>query len=100
MITNGRIALVTGAGSGIGRAVSLALQSAGFSVVLAGGRAPGIEQTASLAKAPEGRMLSGPPHRSKPQSLPALFSRAKETFGRLGPLFNNARISGPRVPQG
>src|SRR3989441_4766517 len=98
MITNGRIALVTGAGSGIGRAVSLALQSAGFSVVLAGRRAPELEQTASLAQSSEGRMLSVPTDVSKPESVRALFARTKEAFGRLDLLFNNAGISAPGIP--
>jgi len=98
VITNVRIALVTGAGSGIGRAVSLALQSAGFSVVLAGRRAPELEQTASLAQSSEGRMLAVPTDVSKPESVRALFARAKEAFGRLDLLFNNAGIILPGIP--
>src|SRR5712692_4027635 len=98
MITNGKIALVTGAGSGIGRAVSLALQSAGYSVVLAGRRVAELEQTAALAKPSGGKMLPVPADVSKPDSIRALFARTKEAFGRLDVLFNNAGIGAPGIP--
>lgn len=98
MATNGKIALVTGAGSGIGRAVSLAFHSAGFSVVLAGRRAAELERTAALAKPSEGKMLSVPTDVSKPDSVRALFATTKEAFGRLDVLFNNAGIGAPGVP--
>jgi NAD(P)-dependent dehydrogenase (short-subunit alcohol dehydrogenase family) len=98
MIANGKIALVTGAGSGIGRAVSLALQSAGYSVVLAGRRAAELEQTARLAKPSHGKMLAVPTDVSKPDDVRALFARTKEAFGRLDVLFNNACISAPANP--
>lgn len=90
MATNGKIALVTGAGSGIGRAVSLALQSAGYSVVLAGRRAAELERTAALAAPNEGKMLAVPTDVSKPDHVRALFTKTQETFGRLDVLFNNA----------
>jgi NAD(P)-dependent dehydrogenase (short-subunit alcohol dehydrogenase family) len=90
MATNGKIALVTGAGSGIGRAVSLALQSAGYAVVLAGRRAAELERTAALA-APA-KMLAVPTDISKPGDVRALFAKTQETFGRLDVLFNNAGI--------
>jgi NAD(P)-dependent dehydrogenase (short-subunit alcohol dehydrogenase family) len=90
MATNGKIALVTGAGSGIGRAVSLALQSAGYSVVLAGRRAAELERTAALAAPAEGKMLAVPTDVSKPDHVRALFTKTQETFGRLDVLFNNA----------
>ncbi len=98
MRTNGKIALVTGAGSGVGRAVSLALQSAGYSVVLAGRRVAELEQTAALAKPSGGKMLPVPTDVSKPDSVRALFARTKEAFGRLDVLFNNAGISAPAIP--
>jgi NAD(P)-dependent dehydrogenase (short-subunit alcohol dehydrogenase family) len=98
MITNDKIALVTGAGSGIGRAVSLALQSAGYSVVLAGRRLAKLEQTAALAKPSGGKMLPVPTDVSKPDSVQALFARTKEAFGRLDVLFNNAGIGAPGIP--
>jgi NAD(P)-dependent dehydrogenase (short-subunit alcohol dehydrogenase family) len=92
MATNGKIALVTGAGSGIGRAVSLALQSAGYSVVLAGRRAAELERTAALAAPAEGKMLAVPTDVSKPDHVRALFTKTQETFGRLDVLFNNAGV--------
>ncbi len=98
MTTNGRVALVTGAGSGIGRAVSLVLQSAGYSVALAGRRVAELERTAALAKPSGGRMLPVPTDVSKPDSVRALFARTKEAFGRLDVLFNNAGISAPGIP--
>ena len=98
MITSGKIALVTGAGSGIGRAVSLALQSAGYSVVLSGRRVAELEQTAALAKPSGDHMLPVPTDVSKPDRVRALFGRTKEVFGRLDVLFNNAGASAPGIP--
>jgi NAD(P)-dependent dehydrogenase (short-subunit alcohol dehydrogenase family) len=93
-----RIALVTGAGSGIGRAVALALQSAGYSVVLAGRRAAELQRTADAASASDGAMLPVPTDVSKPESVKALFARARDSFGRLDVLFNNAGIGAPGIP--
>jgi NAD(P)-dependent dehydrogenase (short-subunit alcohol dehydrogenase family) len=98
MNANGKVALVTGAGSGIGRAASLALHSAGYSVVLAGRRAAELERTAASAKASDTRMLSVPTDIGQPESVRELFARSKETFGRLDVLFNNAGISAPGIP--
>jgi len=98
MASNGKIALVTGAGSGIGRAVSLALHAAGWSVVLAGRRAARLEETAALAGASKGTMLAVPTDVSDPESVRALFAKVKEVFGRLDLLFNNAGLSSPPVP--
>ena len=75
MAITGKTALVTGAGSGIGRAVALALQSAGYSVALAGRRAAELEKTAALANPNGGRMLSIPTDIGKPESVRALFAR-------------------------
>jgi NAD(P)-dependent dehydrogenase (short-subunit alcohol dehydrogenase family) len=93
-----KIALVTGAGSGIGRAVSLALQGAGYSVVLAGRRAAELERTAAVARAGGGQMLAVPTDVGNPGAVRALFARTKEAFGRLDLLFNNAGIGAPGIP--
>lgn len=92
------IALVTGAGSGIGRAAALALQSAGHSVVLAGRRPAELERTAALAAAAGGSMIAVPTDVSKPDSVRALFAKTKEAFGRLDVLFNNAGAGAPAIP--
>ena len=78
-----KVALVTGAGSGIGRAASLALHSAGYQLVLAGRRAAQLEQTASGTG-----MLVVPTDVGDPASVRALFAQTKEAFGRLDVLFN------------
>ena len=93
-----RIALVTGAGSGIGRAVSLALHGDGYSLVLAGRRTAELEHTASLATGSDRRMLVVPTDVTKPGEVRSLFGRTKESFGRLDVLFNNAGIGAPPVP--
>ena len=98
MASNGKIALVTGAGSGIGRAVSLALHAARWSVVLAGRRAARLEETRALAGASAGAMRAVPTDVSNPESVRALFAKVKEVFGRLDLLFNNAGLSSPPVP--
>ena len=93
-----KIALVTGAGSGIGRAVSLALQAAGYSVVLAGRRAAELARTAAMAHADGGRMLAVPTDVGDPEAVRALFARTKEASGRLDLLFNNAGAGAPGIP--
>ena len=85
-----RIALVTGAGSGIGRAVSLALQGAGYSVVLAGRRAQELERTAAMAREGGGQMLAVPADIGNPDAVRALFASTKEAFGRLQNLLGDA----------
>lgn len=98
MTSTGRVALVTGAGSGIGRAASLALQRDGFDVVLAGRRKEELERTAALAKEGGGRMLPVSVNVGDPASVKALFAAAKDAFGRLDVLFNNAGMGAPAVP--
>jgi len=98
MVNDSKIALVTGAGSGIGRAVSLALQSAGYSVVLAGRRVAELERTAESAKPSNGTMLPVPTDVSDLDSVRALFAKTQEAFGRLDLLFNNAGTNAPAIP--
>ncbi len=92
-----RIAIVTGAGSGIGRAVSLALHAAGFSVALAGRRPAPLEQTAALASSGP-RLIAVPTDVADPASVESLFRRVAAEFGRLDLLFNNAGVNAPGVP--
>jgi NAD(P)-dependent dehydrogenase (short-subunit alcohol dehydrogenase family) len=98
MSDNGKFALVTGAGSGIGRAVALALQGAGYSVALAGRRVTALEATASAAHPQGGRMLPIPTDVGQPESVDALFNIIKDAFGRLDLLFNNAGMGAPAIP--
>jgi NAD(P)-dependent dehydrogenase (short-subunit alcohol dehydrogenase family) len=98
LANSGKVALVTGAGSGIGRAASLALRRAGFSVVLAGRRAAELESTAAVANGGDGRMVAVPADVSNPDQVRALFARTREIFGRLDVLFNNAGRGAPGVP--
>ncbi|MGH9722907.1 MAG: SDR family oxidoreductase [Bryobacteraceae bacterium] len=98
MATNGRVALVTGAGSGIGRASAVALQSAGYAVVLAGRRGAELEKTAAMGSASGRKMVAAPADVSRPESVNALFARTKEEFGRLDVLFNNAGLNAPGIP--
>ena len=93
-----RIALVTGAGSGIGRAASLALQKQGYSVVLAGRRMAELEKTAAAAVSEGGRMLPVRADVGKPADVKALFAAVQSEFGRLDVLFNNAGMGAPAVP--
>jgi NAD(P)-dependent dehydrogenase (short-subunit alcohol dehydrogenase family) len=93
MNTTGKIAIITGAGSGIGRAAALALFAGGFSVVLAGRRRAMLEETAALAKAEPPQMFVVPTDVADPASITALFDTVKETYGRIDLLFNNAGIS-------
>jgi NAD(P)-dependent dehydrogenase (short-subunit alcohol dehydrogenase family) len=95
---NGRIALVTGGGSGIGRAASLTLQAAGYSVVVAGRRAEELEKTISMADGSGGKMLAVPTDVARPESVNALFAKVKTEFNRLDVLFNNAGLNAPGVP--
>jgi NAD(P)-dependent dehydrogenase (short-subunit alcohol dehydrogenase family) len=97
-MANHKVALVTGAGSGIGRAVSLALQASGYSVALCGRRAEALEATRMLADPAGGRTLATPADVGIPEQVRAVFSAIQETFGRLDLLFNNAGSAAPGVP--
>jgi len=94
----GKIAIVTGAGTGIGQAVALALHRDGYSVVLAGRRAAELEKTAAQATRSDVRVLVVPTDVSKPEAVKALFKKTAETFGRLDLLFNNAGTGAPGIP--
>jgi NAD(P)-dependent dehydrogenase (short-subunit alcohol dehydrogenase family) len=99
MTTTGKVAVVTGAGSGIGKAVAVALAQAGYSVVLAGRRVERLTQIAgALDLLPPSRALAVATDVTDPDSVRALFKRTQEAFGRVDLLFNNAGISAPGVP--
>ena len=93
-----KIALVTGAGTGVGRAVAVALAKAGYSIVLAGRRPEPLEQVKGEINAIGAQALAVPTDVSKRESILALFATVKSTFGRLDVLFNNAGIGAPPVP--
>ena len=93
-----KVALVTGAGSGIGRHSALALLQDGYSVVLAGRRVDALAETARLAGEAAARALSVPTDVTNPASVNELFAKVDEQFGRLDLLFNNAGIGAPSVP--
>jgi NAD(P)-dependent dehydrogenase (short-subunit alcohol dehydrogenase family) len=93
-----KIALVTGAGTGIGKQVALALMQSGFSVVLAGRRREPLDMVAQEGAASGAKSLVVTADVSDPVSVKALFARALEVFGRLDLLVNNAGISSPAVP--
>src|SRR5437660_2286598 len=97
MASAGKVALVTGAGTGIGKAAALALLQEGYAVVLAGRRKDALEAVAREAK-PGASVLAVPTDVGDPASVRALFARTKETFGRLDVLFNNAGIGAPAGP--
>jgi NAD(P)-dependent dehydrogenase (short-subunit alcohol dehydrogenase family) len=94
----GRIAIVTGAGSGIGRAVAIGLVRDGFSVVLAGRREAQLQETAGLSGGPASRLLPIATDVTRDDDVRALFERTAAAFGRLDLLFNNAGVSAPGVP--
>ena len=92
MTTNSKVALITGAGSGIGRAVALAFLRQGYSVVLAGRRADALQ--AVIKESASSKALAVAADVTNPLSVAALFAKIKDTFGRIDVIFNNAGISG------
>ena len=93
-----KIAIITGAGTGIGKAVALALMREGYAAVLAGRRKDKLEETAAEASSLGAKALVVPTDVSSVQSIKNLFAKAKDTFGRLDLLFNNAGTGAPAVP--
>ena len=94
-VSSRKVALVTGAGSGVGRAVSLALSGAGYAMVLAGRRQDALDKVKAEIK---GEALAVSTDIADPSSVAALFAATKKQFGRLDVLFNNAGMGAPAVP--
>jgi len=92
-----RVALVTGAGTGIGKAAALALLEDGYHVALVGRRAELLEKTAAESGASERAMVL-PADITRPENVRAIFARVKDSWGRLDVLFNNAGMGAPAVP--
>ena len=100
-----RVAVVTGAGSGVGRAAAVTLHANGYAVVLAGRRRPALEETSELTAAaasgpprPPARALVVPTDVADQASVRALFAAARGAFGRVDLVFNNAGMGAPKVP--
>src|SRR5438874_13482561 len=98
MAAHGKIAVITGAGSGIGRASAHALLEAGWNVVLAGRRRDMLEETAQLAGIAPPRTLAVPTDIRDPAQIEGLFAAVKNTYGRIDLLFNNAGTSTRGIP--
>ena len=92
------VAMVTGAGSGVGRAVTIALLGKGYDVVLVGRRADALEETVRQAGVPAERVLVQPCDVTDPAAVKAAFEATKARFGRLDVLFNNAGTGAPAIP--
>src|ERR1700751_2661485 len=90
MNSNGKVALVTGGGSGIGKESAIALAREGFAVVVAGRRPEPLQAVVGEIEGMQGRALGVPTDVGNPDSVRALFARTKEIYGRLDVLFNNA----------
>jgi NADP-dependent 3-hydroxy acid dehydrogenase YdfG len=97
MSTKDRVAVVTGAGSGIGRATALAFLEDGWRVAVAGRRKDALEETLELGKAKGERGLAVPTDVGDPKSVAALFKAVKDKFGRVDALFNNAGQNAPGI---
>ena len=93
-----KVAIVTGAGTGIGRQTALALLREGYAVSLAGRRMERLQETVDQAGAAGARALAVPTDVSDPASVRSLFAKTMEAFGRLDLLFNNAGVGAPAVP--
>jgi len=97
MPSNGKVAIITGAGSGIGRSSVLHLLKDGYSVVLAGRRQEPLDETIKLSGVNDSQALAVSADVSDPDSISKLFSKTEERFGRLDVLFNNAGVGAPRM---
>ena len=97
-MAEGKVAILTGAGSGIGRSTALALLKDGWIVALAGRRADALEETVKRAGADGQRALAVPTDVADPESVKALFDKTVEAFGRVDCVFNNAGTNAPGVP--
>ena len=97
MTPHNKVAIVTGAGSGIGKASAIALLQDGYRVALAGRRPEPLQQTITQAGVTADRALAVPTDVSNPQSVHALFEKVRTSFGRLDLLFNNAGIGAPAI---
>ncbi len=95
MANNGKVALVTGASSGIGKAAALALLADGWRVVLSARRKERLDEAIAEAKVPAENALAVVADVTDPKSIHALFTQAQATFGRLDVLFNNAGVNSP-----
>src|SRR3990172_4230819 len=98
MSSNVKVAIVTGAGTGIGKAVALALLAEGYSVAFAGRRVELLEKAIAESGAGTARTLAVSTDVGNPQSVRAMFAKTKEKFGRLDLLFNNAGTGAPGIP--
>jgi len=97
MTHESKVAIVTGAGTGIGKAVATALLGAGYRVALAGRRAEPLQAVVAASGAPAARAIAVPTNVADPASVSALFAKTREAFGRLDLLFNNAGVGAPPV---
>src|SRR5262249_6235727 len=97
-MTTPRIAIVTGAGTGVGRAAALALMKAGYVVALAGRRKDKLDEVATEGTATQGRSMVVPTDVADPVAIKALFAAVMAAHGRLDVLFNNAGIGAPAMP--
>jgi NAD(P)-dependent dehydrogenase (short-subunit alcohol dehydrogenase family) len=98
MASHDKVAVVTGAGTGIGRAAALAFLNNGYRVALAGRRSELLQETTKLAGAAANQALVVPTDVTKPDAVDALFAKVKQGFGRVDVLFNNAGGNAPGVP--